>query len=324
MEANEVQEQPTNQAGASHTMAEITPSQADYVAALAAGEPAMMPMSYVYALGQIEARFPRLAVEKEFAQVASQAKTNGKTDQQVFQEVLSMPQNRYLVRQMCWVFSVQGWRPISWCHATRWTLICWWIPFAQCPAPATSTWLWGAGAHRSARNVQRADGPIVGFDQIYSFTREELIQAIPRPEKYDAKKFGPAAEEMFDRIMQMADNAGATDEHRALNYLAVRYPTIFAKAAEEFDRDFSLSGVEVRPSLLNATRSIVEVIFSYTDRKTISREVFCALRCDRGVSIHGHQAIAVLRPLNLTNGKEMRHEHYEYARVYRRKLYLLV
>ena len=34
--------------------------------------------------------------------------------------------------------------------------------------------------------------------------------------------------------MQMTDNAGATDEHRALNYLAMRYPAIYAKAAEQF------------------------------------------------------------------------------------------
>lgn len=32
------------------------------------------------------------------------------------------------------------------------------------------------------------------------------------------------------RIVQIADNAGATDEHRALNYLVVRYPRIYEKA----------------------------------------------------------------------------------------------
>ena len=54
------------------------------------------------------------------------------------------------------------------------------------------------------------------------------LQAIPRPEQIAAEQFAPAAEELFMRIMQMADNAGATDEHRALNYLAVRYPAIYA------------------------------------------------------------------------------------------------
>ena len=72
------------------------------------------------------------------------------------------------------------------------------------------------------------------FDQIYSFDREALIKAIPKPEKTSAKEFGPAAEELFDRIMQMTDNAGATDEHRALNYLAVRYHAIYSQGCRIF------------------------------------------------------------------------------------------
>ena len=110
--------------------------------------------------------------------------------------------------------------------------------------------------------------PIVVFDQIYSFDRDGLIKAIPRPGKTSAKDFEPVAREVFDRIMQLTDNAGATSEHRALNYLAMRYPTIYASAAEGFARDFSLSGVEVRPSPLSGTRNIVDCIFYYTNRNT--------------------------------------------------------
>ena len=112
--------------------------------------------------------------------------------------------------------------------------------------------------------------PILVFDQIYSFDRVALIKAIPRPEKTTAAQFAPAAEELFGRIIQLTDNAGATDEHRALNYLAVRYPAIYAKATEGFARDFSLSGVDVRPSLLSGTRKIVDVIFAYTNRRARS------------------------------------------------------
>jgi len=110
--------------------------------------------------------------------------------------------------------------------------------------------------------------PTVIFDQIYSFDRDALIKAIPRPEKTTPKDFAPAAEELFDRIMQMTDNAGATDEHRALNYLTVRYQAIYAKAAEAFSRNAALSSVYVAPSPLSGIRKIVEVIFAYTDRST--------------------------------------------------------
>jgi len=121
--------------------------------------------------------------------------------------------------------------------------------------------------------------PIVVFDQIYSFDRAALIQAIPTPEGATAAQFGPAAEELFSRIMQMTDNAGTTDEHRALNYLAMRYPAIYARAADAFALDFSLTGVDVRPSPLSSTRNILDVIFSYTNRNTDFTEKFF-VRCD--------------------------------------------
>lgn len=116
--------------------------------------------------------------------------------------------------------------------------------------------------------------PIVVFNQMYSFDVDSLIKSIPRPEKIPEEEFTKAAEELLMRIMQMADNAGATDEHRALNYLVARYPTMYAEAAEEFARDFSLTAVEVRLSPLSSTRRIVEVTFSYTNRNTDFTEKF--------------------------------------------------
>jgi hypothetical protein len=38
----------------------------------------------------------------------------------------------------------------------------------------------------------------------------------------------------------MADNVGATVAHRALNYLGVRYPGVYATAADAFGRNCSL------------------------------------------------------------------------------------
>ena len=82
------------------------------------------------------------------------------------------------------------------------------------------------------------------------------------------------AGELFDRIMFVADNAGATDEHRALNYLAVRYPAIYATAADAFGRNASLTAVTARASRLSGTRRIVDVVFSFTNRNTDVTEQF--------------------------------------------------
>ena len=236
--------------------------------------------SHVYAIGRVEARFPNLAVEKEFAQATGRADTAGKTDQQTFHAVLSRRENRYLVRQLCWVLTIQGLE--TYLLVPRDPADIDLLVEAIRPAPGANDIDVVIGLRGPVAPPEMCNGlmiPIVAFDQIYSFDRDALIKAIPRPEKTTAAQFGPAAGELFDRIMQLTDNAGATDEHRALNYLAMRYPAIYTKAAEEFGRDCSLTGVEVRPSPLSATRNIVDVIFSYTNRNTDFTEKFF-VRCD--------------------------------------------
>jgi hypothetical protein len=47
-------------------------------------------------------------VEKELAQAIGRAETAGQTDRQAMQAVLADRANRYLARQMCWVFTIQG------------------------------------------------------------------------------------------------------------------------------------------------------------------------------------------------------------------------
>lgn len=230
---------------------------------------------YVYAIGAVEARFPNLAAEKEFAQAAGRADTNGKTDRQVFHEVLSRRENRYLIRQLCWVLTVQGLDTYL-LQAVD--------PFdtdllieALRPAHAPGDIDVVIGVLGPIASPDMCNGlmlPIVAFDQIYSFDRDSLVRAVPRPDDVPAEQFTPATEELFDRILRITDNAGATDEHRVLNYLAMRYPGIYAKTAEQFARDFSLTGVEVRAASLSGTRKLADAIFSYTNRNTDFTEKF--------------------------------------------------
>jgi PatG Domain len=240
---------------------------------------AMATASYVYALGQIEARFPRPSVEKEMAQATGRAETAGRTDQQAFYDVLSRSENRYLARQMCWVFTVQGLETYILTPRDPTDLGLLIAALNPQPLPPISTVVGVRGPIAPPDFCNGLMVPIVIFDQIYTFSRDALIEAIPRPEQTGAEEFGAASRELFDRIMQMTDNAGATDEHRAVDYLAVRYPAIYAKTAEEYAQNFSLSGVDVRPSALSATRKIVEVIFSYTNRNTDYTEKYF-VRCD--------------------------------------------
>jgi hypothetical protein len=214
-------------------------------------------------------RYPRPSVEKEFAQLISRTETTGLSDSQAVHKVIAQRDNRYLARQLCWVLTVEGLET-----------------YILLPRdPADFELLVGAVRPRPSRldidvvigvkgpiaSSDMCNGlmvPIVVFDQIYSFDRDSLIKSIPRPEPIPAEEFAAAAEEVFDRIQQLADNAGATDEHRALNYLAVRYPAIYETAAEAHGRNCSLTAVEVLQSRLSAVRKVVNVVFTYTNRGT--------------------------------------------------------
>jgi hypothetical protein len=230
----------------------------------------------VYAIGRIEPRFPRLSVEKEFAQATSRAETAGLTDRQALKKVRSQRQNRYLTRHLCWVMTIEGLDTyiLTPCDPADLDLLV--EALRPTPSPVDLDCVIGARGPISPPDM--CNGlmvPIVVFDQICSFDRDALIKAIPRPEKTSAKDFAPVAEELFDCIMQVADNAGSTDEHRALNYLALRYQAIYGiNAADAFARNASLTAISVLTSPLSGTRNVVDLILSYTNRNTDVTEKF--------------------------------------------------
>jgi len=252
---------------------ERTPQETD-VAPHAASDatPAVEAPSFVYALGQIDFRFPNLGLEKEFAQVIGRGGEEAVSDRSALQTAIAQDQNRYLARGLCWVLLIEGLEA--------------YILVPRDPADYRLL-------IEAVREYPRRDdvdlvigtiGPIappemcnglavrlVFFDQIYSFDRDSLVEMIPTPDTItDADKpaFHTTAAGFFDRVMQMADNAGATDEHRALNYMAVRYPRIYATLAEEQGRNTSLSAIEARRSSVSGVRRIVDVILSFTHRQT--------------------------------------------------------
>jgi hypothetical protein len=224
---------------------------------------------YVYAIGRIEPRLPNIAVEKEIIQATGRADAAGLTDRQALATLLSQPENRYLVRGICWVMTIQGLdtyivRPRDPVDLNL-------LVEALRPEPKPSDLDVVIGVKGPIAPPEMCNGllvPVVGYDQIYFFDRDALIDAIPRPDNIGEAEFPAAAAELFDRIIQMADNAGATDEDRALNYLAMRYPAIYAHAAEAFARNESLTAIDVIPSRLSGARTVMDVIFSYTSRNT--------------------------------------------------------
>lgn len=231
--------------------------------------PPVVRRTPVYAIGRIEPRFPSLGIEKEFAQATGRSATAGLTDREVVHTVLAEPANRYLVRKLCWVFSIEGQDTYLLIPQDPTDLDM--LIDAVRPTPTAADIDVVIGALGALAPPEYCNGlvvPMVAFHQIYSFDAESFLSAIPRPEGLSADRFRAASEELFARIQQLADNAGATDEHRALNYLAVRYPAIYAQATEKYAANQTLSLVEVVPSRLSGIRTLVNVIFTFADRAT--------------------------------------------------------
>jgi hypothetical protein len=224
---------------------------------------------FIYALGQIQPRFPSPGIEKEFAQVARLDNTAGLIDSQVRHSVLSKRENRYLVRRMCWILTVGSIE--SYLLQPRDPGDFQLLVDALRPEPQETDIDVVIGQRGPIASPELCNGlllPIVAFDQVYSFDINALVGGIPVPKQTSQDRFLPPADELFRRILLMADNAGASDEHRALNYLAVRYDRIYHQAAQCCGENKSLTSVDVRPSRLSGARKVVEVIFTYTHRQT--------------------------------------------------------
>ncbi|MDH3601842.1 MAG: hypothetical protein OEU26_19705, partial [Candidatus Tectomicrobia bacterium] len=152
------------------------------------------PPSFVYALGRIEPRFPSLATEKEFAQATGRAETAGLTDRQALHAVLAERQYRYLVRQLCWVLTIEGLE--TYLLTPRDPLDLELLVEAVRPAPRPTDIDVVIGVRGPLAPPEMCNGlmvPIVVFDQIYTFDIDTLIASIPRPESIPEEEFGPAA-----------------------------------------------------------------------------------------------------------------------------------
>jgi hypothetical protein len=218
-------------------------------------------------LGQIEARFPNRSIEKEYVQIIERSKSANFEHQQAFHSVLSQPENRYLARKLSWVLTKEG-VPIYILLPTGpedLDILLEAIRPSACPLDRQV--VVGRKGPVAPPEMCGLEVPMVLVDHLYSLEYNDFIKSI-RSESVTDEKFKAIARETFLRMMQLADNIGSTDKHRALNYLSVRYPAIYVKAAEELERNFLLTSVNAIFSRLSDNRKIVSVIQSFTNKET--------------------------------------------------------
>ncbi len=233
--------------------------------------------SFVYALGRIEPRFPSVSVEKEYAQAVGRSDASGKTDRAALHEVLSRRANRYLARQMCFVMTIGGMDTYILVPRDPADLDLLIATTRPAPSPLDIDAVIGVLGPMAPPGVCGGLSiPLVFVDQVYSFDHKELLGTLPPPDGADKDAFMATAGEILERVMQSADNAGASDEHRALNYLALRYPAIYAEAFARHAANFSLASISVTPSPLGIGRNVYDVIYAFTHRQNdFTEKRFC-------------------------------------------------
>jgi hypothetical protein len=208
-------------------------------------------------------RFPSIGIEKEFAQLAAAQSTAGLSDRQVLHQVLSRPEHRYLARELTWVLAVQG---------VETFLL---VP----PSDAELDQLIAALQPRDGEHLETVlglQGPMVEeiglagvhLTRVYSFALNELIASLEKPENASDESFRDAVQELLDAVLQMAENAGNSDDYRAVNYLAMRYPAIYSLIVDRFAKQQSLVDLDVQDSRLAGRRAIKDVILTFIDRRT--------------------------------------------------------
>jgi hypothetical protein len=197
----------------------------------------------------------------------AEGETKSLTNPEVAYKILTEPANRYIARQICYLLNIENLEtyilvPSDPLDIDR-------LAQALRPSPGLGDVDIIIGRRGPISPPEMCNGlmiPIVMVDQIYSFDRDTLMKAIPKRKGVNEEQARKTAGVLFNYIIQIADNAGTTDEHRALNYLAVRYDEIYHRTQLMQDENYSFSAVEVRSSRVSGARKIVDVILSYENR----------------------------------------------------------
>ena len=126
--------------------------------------------------------------------------------------------------------------------------------------------------------------PVVAIDHHLSFPLDDFIEALVEAQSRDGEQaldvpdddFRALAKDLFARLTRRSGNRGMLDEHRALNYLALRYPALYRVAADAYRDDKLLVDVLARRAP-GAERNLVAVRVVFRGRRTDVLERFQCL-----------------------------------------------
>jgi len=240
------------------------------------------PTQYVYVIGNLRPAYPSVSVEKAF-EWAVGAQEVGSPDYGLQYAVMSQDENLNISQRVCWIMQVGGSTDAgatdTYLVAPRsypelYNMVESLRPDEQTASRRYDVIIGPRGGMAPPEMCNGLQLPMLLCNQIYSFTWDEFVGAV-------TAKTGVAADDagsMFYALLQMADNAGETDEHRALNYVTLRYPDIYLMAANMLGHGagpfvvpnglFTLQDIVAKKAPVQGARTIVDIIFHYVERRT--------------------------------------------------------
>jgi hypothetical protein len=234
---------------------------------------------WVYAIGRIVPQFPDLGVEKEFAQLSggAAAPPRGMLETDELIEVLRDPDNAYLARQLCWVFSageVEAFTLVTQDDAQARRLGDA-LPSAEQAEQTVQVVIGTMGSPRAEDPCASTGLPAVRIDHHLAFQVDEFIDALAAEDREGEEgegqepdeNFRAAARDLFARLTRRSNNRGIAEEHRALNYVALRYPPLYRVRADAYRENKALMNVEARHAH-SSNRRLVAVRLVFRDRRT--------------------------------------------------------
>jgi PatG C-terminal/PatG Domain len=176
---------------------------------------------------------------------------------------LITPENRYLVRELCWVLAVDGIDSYVLAPSDPTDILL----LAEAIRPSSSSDHIDAAIGRIV-NPLPADAlcsqvplPLLAFDQLHSFDSKSFAKGIKKADGQEVDE--SFVVDVLQSLPSLGSGLGLVAEHRALNYVTLRYPMLYHLASKKASEGFSLQAVRFLRSPVAGGRILVDVLFTF-------------------------------------------------------------
>lgn len=234
------------------------------------------PRSFIFSIGSLSLRFPSVAIENEFRQRERMTVARGtKLPESVIKRsILVLRENEHLARNICIVQSITGIPAYIVLPATAHVLD---QLLSALEKSSDAVWTLLIGRSGGMAPPTACNGilaPYLICDTVYVFTLDELLEnlskivtAIVTTRKWSKETFKKTSEEVFRQIVNIPDNLGANDGHRALNYFATQHPGPYIAVMERTGHAL-LHRIDTLVSDGPAGQILVTIVMNFVDRMT--------------------------------------------------------